>query len=651
MVRGFEAEPRASWRQAAVLRHPLFGAGVLVLAVGLLYGHTLQVPFYLDDSRGLLENYRLRDLAATIERLFGQRGLTSLTFAFNYRLTGWSLPPLHLVNILLHAGCGLLVWRILLRLLGGAWLPLLGALLFVAHPLQTQGVTYLIQRATVLSAFLFLLAVLLHLRAREALAAGKGRRCAAYLRPYAGAVLSGACAVLAKEHTATLPLVLLAYERLFPVSGGGTWRRTLCDLLPYALVPLLLGSAMVASLAGAGVERVFDYPIASLQHNSPLHYLVTQFTVVWIYLRLLLVPYGQALEHNVPITAELLTLQSVSALTGLLLLGFGVWRLRRRLPLPAFGAAWFFLTLAVESSVIPLDPLFEHRLYLPMFGFVLVCLAVAPRLLGERWAWGVLALVLVVAMPLTWRRNALWNDPVAFYEDNLRRVPDSERASKALAALYEEKGRHLDSLRLLEGQIARYPGSYLLYGSLAKHYAALGQVERGLSLLEQGIRAQPANGRLYEEAAAISNRYGRDMPRAISYLQRGIEAAPARKGKLLNMLGLYYSETGAAREAEAAFLASLAKPAGEVDLANVHFNLAREYYFGGRWPESFAQLRIALDLSPGDPEILERFGELALRLGERRAALWTADRLRYADADAWQRYLKALRSAGWETRP
>jgi hypothetical protein len=134
-----------------------FGGGrqwrtVVLLAgtVALLYGHTLQAPFYLDDVRGIAENSLLRDLPAAASRLFSQRGLTTLTFALNHRLTGLSLPSLHLVNILLHAGCGLLVWRLLLRLAGGGWLPLLGALLFVAHPLQTQGVTYLIQRAKVL---------------------------------------------------------------------------------------------------------------------------------------------------------------------------------------------------------------------------------------------------------------------------------------------------------------------------------------------------------------------------------------------------------------------------------------------------------------------------------------------------------------------
>lgn len=646
-----ETETLSKRRVPELMQQPFFGVGVIVLAVALLYGHTLSVPLYLDDTRGLVENFRLRDLPATVAHLFSQRGLTNLTFALNYRLTGWSLGPLHLVNILLHAGCGMLVWRLLLRMLGGRVLPLCGALLFIAHPLQTQGVTYLIQRATVLGAFFFLLAFFLYLRAREALATGRTRSSAAYLGPYLGAVAAGACAVLAKENTVTLPLVLFVWDRLFPLPAQRNWRRTLLELLPFCVVPFLLGAGVLWSLAQGDSARTFVYPIASLQHNSPLHYLVTQFSVIWIYLRLLILPYGQALEHNIPIVAELVTLHSSIALAGLLVLGWGAWRLRRRLPLVAFGVAWFFLALAVESSILPLDPLFEHRLYLPIFGFVLVLLAGAPALLGKRWTWGVLGVALAVGAPLSWQRNALWSDPIAFYEGNMRVAPDSERAGKALATLYEEAGRQPESLRLLESTVKKYPNSYFLYGSLANHYAALGQGERALALLETGMANKPDYAALYEAAAIISKEYGRDMQRAIAYLRRGLAEVGVQKGRLLNTLGLYYSEVGNPRAAEQAFRASLTLPAGAVDRANTYLNLAREYYYQERWQEVFTTLQQVLQLNPGDPQALERLGEMALKLDDRGTARGVAKKLERIDPAAWQRLQRAMRSAGWQERP
>ena len=142
-----------SWNgPRGLCRDSLIASLLLATLCVLLYGHTLDVPFYLDDYGNLDENFLLRDLPATATQIFSRRGLTNLTFALNYRLSGWSLPPLHLANIALHAGCGFLVWLLLRQLLGGRWLPLLGALLFVAHPLQTQAVTYLVQRSTVLAA-------------------------------------------------------------------------------------------------------------------------------------------------------------------------------------------------------------------------------------------------------------------------------------------------------------------------------------------------------------------------------------------------------------------------------------------------------------------------------------------------------------------
>ena len=634
------------WRDPSLLRHPLFGACVMALVVALLYAQTLHVPLYLDDVRGLVENYRLRDLTATLERLFSQRGLSNLTFALNYRLSGWSLPPLHLVNILLHAGCGILAWRILLRLLPGGLLPLLGALLFVAHPLQTQGVTYLIQRSTVLAAFLLLLAFLLYLQARTALAVGSERHSGAYLRPYLGALLAGAGAVLAKENTATLPLLLLAYDRLFPLPGQRSWRQAFLDCLPFCAVPLAFGVMVFVSLSSVAISQSLYSPLASLQHNSPLYYLVTQFSVLWIYLRLLVLPYGQALEHNYPVVAELVTVQSGMALAGLLMLGWGAWRLRQRFPLLAFGGVWFCLTLAVESSIIPLDPLFEHRLYLPMFGGVLVLLSVLPLLLHKRGTQVILWTVLLFCAALSWQRNNLWNDPLAFYEENLRVAPDSERVVKKLSALYRESGREAESLRLLERVVATYPASYFLYGDLAKAYAGRGQGERALALLETGMVKAPGYAALYEDAAAICKESG-DIQRAIGYLQRGLAVEKVEKGRLLNALGLTFSDAGASSEAVQAFLASLTMPAGEIDRVNTYMNLAREYYYQERWQEVFSTLQKVLELNPGDPEALERLGEMAMKLGDRSTARKVAGKLEHVDADAWRRLQRAMRTAGW----
>lgn len=621
-------------------------AALILGVVALLYGHTLDVPYYLDDTSGLVENYLLRDLPAAVTALFNQRGLTNLTFALNYRLAGWSLAQLHLTNVLLHAGCGLLAWRLLLRLLPGRVLPLLGALLFVAHPLQTQAVTYLIQRSAVLGAFFFLLAVLCYLAAGDALERGVSPRSGAYLTPYLAAVLAGACAVLAKESTATLPLVLIACDRLFPRSGREDRTRTVLAVLPFCLVPALLAAVLLLPLIGADLSRALHYPLSTLQHNSPGHYFVTQFSVLWVYLRLLLLPVGQALEHNYAVAAEILTLRNTVALTGWLVVGWLCWRLRRRRPLLAFGAAWFFLTLAVESSVIPLDPLFEHRLYLPMFGFVLVFIDSLSAWLSEQWRAVVVAACLLACLPLTWQRNALWRDPIAFYEDNLRVVPYSERAAKNLAVLLDRAGREQDALVLLQRTLGHHATSYLLYPELARRYARAGEAHRALALLEKGMAGFPAYGALYEMAAAVSINAG-NIEQGFDYLRRGMAASPAEQGRLLNTLGIHYSDLGDRRAAEGAFRAALALPAGRGDRANILLNLAKEIYWQERWGEAVELLRDVLRLTPGDPVALERLGEAALMHGDRETARWAAGKLIHSDPEAARRLREILRDAGW----
>ena len=606
---------------------------LIVIAVAALYGHTLHVPFYLDDQFAITGKHLLRDLPATLKQLFGQRGLTNLTLALNLRFTGLALPALHLTNIALHAGCGLLVWLLLRRLLSGDWLPLCGALLFVAHPLQTQAVTYVIQRAAVLATFFFLLAILSYLRARQALVAGSSRRSPHYLWPYLGAIGAGLCAVLAKENTVTLPLLLLAHDRLFPLPGGRSWRQTFYDFFPFFVGPLFLGVSMLAVVAKSGGAEILYVPLTSSAHNDPLHYLFTQFSVIWLYLRLLLLPYGQALEHNYTVVAELVTLKNLGALSGLLAIAWGVWQVRRRRPLLAFGVAWFFLALLVESSIIPLDPLFEHRLYLPFTGFVLVLCDCLPEFFGVRRSLAIMAGVILLCAPLTWQRNALWNDPIALYEDNLRHVPGSERAREALATLYGEVGRFDEERQLLEQSRRLYPENRILLENLAKVYAEENRWQEGYALLEEGIRRHPRIADFYETAAAMASRQGK-LQEAAAYLHRGLAVEGGDRERLWNDLGVLYSEAGESAQAEEAFRQSLTiNPAS----AKTYLNLGKEHFARGRWSEALAALRRSQELGPGNAEVLEGLGRSALLAGEMETARRAAEKLRSVDRQAWER--------------
>lgn len=612
-------------------------AVLLLATVAFLYGHTLQVPMYLDDHGALLANYHLRDLTGTAARLFSQRGLTSLTFALNYRLTGWELAPLHLTNIALHALCGLLVWLLLRQMVTGRWLPLLGALLFVAHPLQTQAVTYLVQRSAVLAGCFAVASVLCHRLAREVLASGGNRGSREYLAWHLGALLCGAGAVLAKENVATLPLLLIAHDVLFPLPEKPGWRQQVVDYLPFFGMPLLLGAPLLANLLHGGQLPRTASALMSLQHNDPLHYLVTQFSVLWVYLRLLALPYGQALEHNYPIVAELLTPRNVLAFSGLVLLAGLVWRMRRSRPLLVFGVAWFFLGLAVESSIIPLDPLFEHRLYLPMVGFILVLVDGVPALLGERRALVLLLAVLLVWLPLTWNRNALWNDPLRFNEHDVSVAPDSERAHLALIYNYRDADRLDDEERCALELLRINPDFGLAYEELALLYAKRGEAERGLAVLTDALRRQPGDQGLYKAAARIYLGLGRPDA-AVQFLQRGVDAYPRSSG-MLDQLAALHLELGELERAEQLYRKSLLLKA---DSAATHRYLAKVLYSLGNMRAAVEHLRRALRLEPGNPDALEGLGMSAVALGDLETAEQVASQLRYGDPAVWRKLREAI---------
>lgn len=608
---------------------------LIIATVVALYGRTLDVPFYLDDERALLNNYFLRDLPEVFRHVVSQRGLTNLTFALNYRLSGWSLAPLHLTNMLLHAGCGILVWRLLCRLFQGRLLPLLGALLFIAHPLQTQSVNYLVQRATLLAAFFFLLAIVNFLRARELLLAGTAWSAPAHLRPYLAALFFGACALLSKENAATLPLVLFAGSLLLaPLAGCSVW-PTLRYCLPFCVMPLLLGAQLIVPLLGAKNAIVYA-PLASLAHNSPLHYFVTQFTVMWVYMRLLVFPYGQALEYDYPVAAQLLQMDNFLALAGLLVLAGGAWGLRKGKPIIAFGIFWFFLTISVESSFIPLDPVFEHRLYLPITGYIAVVLSLMAIVSDKRIQLMIGSIIIAIFAFLTWERNQLWRDPIALYENNLKVVRNAERVVVNLGSMYIDRRQYEKAIAMLEENIKKY-NNQSIYNNLAYAYCSINKCDMAISLLETAIDTTNQPAEIYQHLSNIYRDIGKNSA-AIEVLVSGLSKEWTDKDVLNYEIGCLYLDREDYDTALDHFRA--------VSLDNYSIKIKSDINISGIYlikndiEKSKEIVGRILKLEPWNPDIIEKAFWIHLGGNDRRTAGEIVDRLRFIDPGRWERLRK-----------
>ncbi|MGB9082232.1 MAG: hypothetical protein WCD00_13115, partial [Desulfuromonadaceae bacterium] len=435
-----EKDSAGNSRNVAGIRSLLTGrsdqlAWLILAAIGLLiYANNYQVPWYLDDVEGITANRSVQDPRDLAGLLFSSRGPAIASFVLNYALHGESLFGFHLVNNLIHIFTAVFVYHILKRVMD-RW-ALAGALIFLCHPLQTGAVTYIVQRMSSLCGLFLFISLFACIRAREAAAVEGTMRSLRCCLWYSSMLLFCFLAILTKQNAVFLPVGMVLFDRYFMNdSFRMETKKRLLFHLPIFILSLVycFVSFIRPLLSGVQASELSAFSGAEI---SPLRYLVTEFSVIWVYIRMLFLPYGLTLDHGYPFVTSLISLQSSVALLGLVLLGVFAWRVRHSMPAVSFGICWFFSALAVESTLIPLDALFEHRLYIPMFGFVIVVIDLVRRFITNRLqSWCVVLLITVCAL-LTIQRNALWAEPIAFYEDNLRKAPHNVRVYTELSYRY-----------------------------------------------------------------------------------------------------------------------------------------------------------------------------------------------------------------------
>jgi protein O-mannosyl-transferase len=424
-------------------------AALAALAI-VAYLPSFNAWFFLDDFRIILENPALQNAFDPIAvwRFSEHRFIASLTFAANYTLHGDAVFGYHLVNFLIHCAAatalGLLA-QALLRTPAVAdrmpvwahWIPWIAAAVFLLHPLQTQAVTYIVQRYTSLMALFYL----------AALAAFAWGRLRGSWKLYLTTVVFAGLAILSKQTAATLPLAIVLLELMF-------FRR----LSPRGVGLVALSGALGAILT-FWLLSLPAFDITGLTREtgriSRVDYLATQMEVLWRYIGLFFLVGEQRLEYAIPVaegfTAPLtftLALGHLVAVTA----GFLAWR---RAPLVAFGLLFYYLAHAIESSFLPIiDVAFEHRTYLPNTGLALATatglawLATRP----VRWRAGAVVTfaVLLLLAGTTWARNSLWADQIGFLRAETRLSPTSQRAWTSLGKELMRGENFREALKALE---------------------------------------------------------------------------------------------------------------------------------------------------------------------------------------------------------
>jgi len=366
--------------QSFPFRH-LVAIGLIVGVAWVAYSNTFHVPFVFDDRGNITENPNIQIKVFTWSRLEQLvkntyqetiRVFSYFTLALNYYFGGFNVFGYHLVNLIIHAASGVFLYWFLILTFRLPFLKekygsisykvaLFTSLIFISHPIQTQSVTYIVQRMASMAGMFYLLSMVLYIKGR--LSSGKSR-----FFYFGGLGLTYILGVFSKENVAILPLFIALYEfyffQNFDLSPRG---KNVLFALAGGIFILL---ALVFIIWG---RRYINLTIEGYQYRTftMSERVLTQFRIVLYYLTLLIYPHPSRLnlDYDFPISKTVLdpptTLLSIFIIAGLI--GYSIWTAKKR-PMISFCILWYFGNLVIESSIFPLEMVYEHRLYLPMVG-------------------------------------------------------------------------------------------------------------------------------------------------------------------------------------------------------------------------------------------------------------------------------------------
>jgi tetratricopeptide (TPR) repeat protein len=579
---------------------------VLAVVIAAAYSNSFHGPFVFDDVPAIAENRAL--LEPTLGSLFGigqPGGLTTsgrpvlaLTLALNLWFGGGDVASFHAVNVGIHLAASLCLFGLVRRTLlmpvlvgrfgdASGVLALVIAGIWGLHPLRTESVTYLVQRAESLAGLFYLLTLYAFARSATAVSAGRWR---------AIAVVSCLLGVGTKEVVATAPIVLWCYDRAF-VSGTfrEAWRRNR-NLYVWLGGTWIALAWMMGSTDGRGGTAGFGTEVTSWD------YAVTQCGALVGYLGLSVWPAKLVFDYGLSMVRNLSeVLPHAVAVLGLLA---GTVVALRRSAAVGFLGVWFFALLAPSSSFVPIvtQTVAEHRMYLPLAAIVSLSVLGFYVLVGARsvWLWAGVAAGLTA---LTLVRNADYGSELNLWRDTAAKVPANARAHNNLGRELFRLGDVRGSIRCYEKALALQPKYPETHYNMGVSLASLGEGAAAIACYQKALLYDPN----YPEAH-------NNLGNALVAVDRAAEAVP------------HYER------------ALAIKPA----FAEAHNNLGNALLRLDRMPEAESQFKRALELRPSYAEANFNLGNLRAAAGDMKAALLSYDRALRSKP----RYLDALINSG-----
>jgi protein O-mannosyl-transferase len=495
---------------------------LLIVIAGLcVYHNSFQGPFIFDDIPSISNNPYIRSLWPIWNAMstppgssVAGRPVVGLTFALNYAMGGLNVWGYHAFNLMVHLLAALVLFGILRRTFeseklrdrfgtAAVWLAGAIALIWEVHPLQTESVTYIVQRAESLMGLFLLLALYCTLRSSQS------------ARPrlwHAAAIVACALGMGSKETMVVAPFIVLLYDRVFLVSSfRELWQRRKGLYIGLAGTWLILAGLM----AGTFPRETIGFGMKIL---TPWDYLKTE-TGVWVYyLRLCFWPTPLIIDYSNWVIPSSLKADFVSGTVVIVLLGATLWAFYRR-PWIGFLGAWFFLILAPTSSFIPIlgEVAAERRMYLPLAAIVTLVVGGLWRLPADRrssrmmkgLATTILIATLLTLGCLTLRRNENYRTEVSIWRDTVGKAPTNSRAQYGLGLALATAGQVDEAGAAFSETLRLKPDFAQAQYDWGLTFMKVGRDQEALTHFNQALQINPQYGQAQEGIGVVLYHQGK----------------------------------------------------------------------------------------------------------------------------------------------
>lgn len=584
-----------------------FHFSLLAVVIIICYSNTFDASWHFDDIPNIKENENIHIQSLTWEEIQQalrspssgklSRSIALFTFALNYYISGLDTTSYHVVNIGIHAVCTLFVYLVFIHTLhlyrankesfpgyiSNCDIALLGAFFWAIHPIQTQAVTYIVQREASLAATFYMIAMYCYLVFRDS--TGKMRK---------GILLSLAfffwfLGMGTKENVAMLPLVLLGYEVAF-------YRKSINENKKFFFIVfvIFIGVATFAFLfMRGGILNYIEY-LYEPRKFTLWERLITEPIILSRYLFLLVCPIADflVLESDIVASKGLISPPYTILANIFILLSslFSIYYIKKY-PLLCFSIFFYFVNHLIESSFLGLELYFEHRNYLPsififfslsyFYSKLLIYYRERNKLLLFNMLFIAMAFIIACEGNATFLRNDVWIDEISLHEDTISKAPINPRPYIAIAVNKidtSEVDEALTYLQRAEKFYKKYPDRFqdnwvaMIYYNAGLIFKIKDEKDKAIRSFMKSIQLDPTEWRGHVNLGILFFAQG-DYQHAEDYFYNAAVLHKDPPADLFNLWGRTLYINGKYDQAIEVFRKGLEKK----DMRTIHYNLSATY--------------------------------------------------------------------------